>query len=513
MILKALAEDIHLRTLILISEDQTLTDRAAQALEKTGRTLALESVQSHIELLKEELAGADIVILPESISEDDELFSLIRSIRPLIDIWCLRESTSSAAPATRSCNDTVALELFTARGGKMAREKIQRRLHQKDLLEQMGVVSLSARLGLIAETIERVASTDVSALIVGPSGSGKEIIARGIHLLSTRNSEPFVALNCGAIPEGLIESELFGHEKGAFTGSVMKREGYFSQADGGTIFLDEIGEMKPDMQVKLLRALEDGVFYPLGSQKPRRVDVRVVAATNRNLELAISEGAFREDLYFRLSGVKLTLPSLAERPGDVIPLLSFFSKETQLAGYSAGALELLAKYHWPGNVRQLKNFVMRMVALTGGALASGGDGDGNGNKIDESAVRAYIEEQGFADRLLPVIRPQIDDTITQELMYRALIQLGGEVKALRELIVENLPKRSDSDGEQIVVGSDTVTIDDSEVNTQPGSLDEMEARLMARTLQETSGNRRLAAQRLGIGERTLYRKLRKYGLG
>jgi DNA-binding NtrC family response regulator len=342
------------------------------------------------------------------------------------------------------------------------------------------------------------------------------MVARAIHQLSERADGPYVAVNCGAIPEGLIESELFGHEKGAFTGSVAKRSGYFTQADGGTILLDEIGEMKPDMQVKLLRTLEDGVFYPLGSDKPQRANVRVIAATNRDLESAINSGAFRDDLYFRLAGVKLITPSLAERREDIFPLLALFSAETQLAGYSSEALSELQQFDWPGNVRQLKNFVTRMGALVGDREVSLPD------------VRRYTSEHGFRGHSLPALTTDSEPKVGQELIYRALLSLGAEVKGLRELIVANLPGAGIPQGgaEYSDLGDVTDVTDigpldnPADINnlslhdsaSEIGSLEEMEARLMDQTLRDTGGNRRLAAERLGIGERTLYSKLKKYGL-
>ncbi len=496
----------------LIADDDTRQrNKARRTLEKLHTLVGivdLQNVAQDVNELAGALADAQIVLLPESSATDyPELLSWIRSLRPLVDIWQI--STTSrpleTADSAYAIDDILGLELFSATRVKPLRERIERRLQQKSLLRQMGIISRSPRLGMIAETIDRIAPTDASVLIVGPSGSGKELIARALHNHSRRKDKPFVAINCGAIPEGLIESELFGHKKGAFTGSVGTRSGYFSQADGGTIFLDEIGEMKPDMQVKLLRALEEGAFYPLGSDRPQSVDVRAVSATNRELESEIASGRFREDLYYRLSAIKISVPPLSERPEDIIPLLAAFSTGTQLRGFSDEALSALENYYWPGNVRQLKNFVTRISALVG-------DGE-----VTVADVESYIAEQQFSTPTLPVVSQQPQEHIGMELVYQALMQLGSEVKSLRELIVANLPSQDKhpvnsgpaSVGEPIIV-SPAQSEDVESVNVE--SVDKMEARLIAEALRVTGGNRRVAAERLGIGERTLYRKMKKYRL-
>ncbi|MCX6835449.1 MAG: sigma-54 dependent transcriptional regulator, partial [candidate division Zixibacteria bacterium] len=333
--------------------------------------------------------------------------------------------------------------------------------------------------------------TDVSVLIVGPSGSGKELVARALHQDSPRNDGPFVTINCGAISEGLLESELFGHEKGAFTGSVGKREGLFRKAEGGTIFLDEIGETKPDMQVKLLRVLEDGTFYPVGSSVPERANVRVVAATNRDLSEAIAERQFREDLYFRISAVKLIVPSLLERRADLQPLLQYFWRNEKGLDYSGGALERLMKYDWPGNVRQLRNFAARMAALKPAGL------------VETDDVENFLAEQHATAQHLPVSTGRTVETAGQELIYRAILSLGNEIKLLRNLISANLPGEQVNDAAEPIASSG---LDSS------STMDEMEEALIRHVLTEVGGNRKETARRLGIGERTLYRKLSKYHL-
>jgi len=441
---------------LLADNDERHTIKTRDALRKLQGIVSLidlASVAQDLNELAGALVNAQIVLLPQSAATVyPELLTWIRSLRPLADIWWISPekrpvdnltdtttgASTDASTGIDSADEVLGMELFNAARIKPLRERLERRLRQKTLLQQMGIVSRSPRMGLIAETIDRIAPTEASVLIVGPSGSGKELIARALHNHSRRKDKPFVALNCGAIPEGLIESELFGHKKGAFTGSVGARSGYFSQADGGTIFLDEIGEMKADMQVKLLRALEEGAFYPLGSDRPQSVDVRAVSATNRELESEIASGRFREDLYYRLSAIKITVPSLSERPEDIIPLLAAFSAGSQLEGFSESALKALEQYYWPGNVRQLKNFVTRISALTG-------DGE-----VSASDVESYIAEQQSSAPTLPVVSHQPQEQIGMELVYQALMQLGSEVKGLRELIVANLPNQ---DKRPVIQGS------------------------------------------------------------
>jgi len=414
----------------------------------------------------------------------------IRMRAPYADLYRIVESDIE-----REKDPSFDGDISLAEGVRGVSRRISRILKQRELMSRFGMVGHSEKIKVVAETIERIAATDISILIIGPSGTGKELVARAIHDNSKRSGERFVAINCGAIAEGILESELFGHEKGAFTGSVGKREGLFLQADGGTIFLDEIGETKPDMQVKLLRVLEDGVFYPVGGDKPIRSDVRVLAATNRDLAEAIGEGSFREDLYFRLGVVKINMPPLHERREDIIPLLYFFGRLNGLKGYSERAIDLLTRYDWPGNVRQLRNFAARMAALH------------PEEEVSLTDVEQFISEQGLGQRNLPVVTGHTREEAGQELIYHALIQLGQEVKMLRDLITANLPTHNDYEIHPGDSGRGSYK------NKGNGlSLQNMEKDMIERALNQTGGNRKEAARVLGIGERTLYRKLKKYNL-
>lgn len=428
----------------------------------------------------------DIILVDERRQEiNNTIANKLRRDNGLIEIWTLMEG--DAVPETREYIDGYISRDLDQAGFARKLEDI---LADRELLARYQIVARSSAMKAVARIIARIAPTDVSALVVGPSGSGKELVARALHRDSLRKDRPFVAINCAAIAEGVLESELFGHEKGSFTGAVTRRDGLFSKADGGTIFLDEIGETKPDTQVKLLRFLEDGTFYPVGSSTARRANVRVVAATNRDLVEAIAERQFREDLYFRLSVVKIVLPPLLNRKGDIQPLLQYFVAGHPDLDFSDSALDLLRRYDWPGNVRQLKNFATRMAALKPKGLIG----------IDD--VEAFITEQHVSSgSTLPVSTGRTTEEAGQELIYRAILSLGNEVRLLRDLITSHLPSEPESGDITAAAAARTA-----------GTMDEMERVLIEKALAETKGNRKETARRLGIGERTLYRKLGKYKL-
>jgi len=238
--------------------------------------------------------------------------------------------------------------------------------------QQHGILGQSIEMAEIIDVIQQVAPTDLTVLITGESGTGKEVIAKAIHNASLRAAKPMISVNAGAIPEGIIESELFGHEKGSFTGAGDTRKGYFELADGGTIFLDEIGELPLATQVKFLRVLENGEYMRVGSGTPRKVDIRVIAATNRDLEADVRQGKFRNDLFFRLRSINIRIPALRERREDIPLFIYEFARQVceknnlTFGGFSPEAIEMMKNYHWPGNVRELENFIERAVILTQG---------------------------------------------------------------------------------------------------------------------------------------------------
>jgi len=328
-------------------------------------------------------------------------------------------------------------------------------------------------------------------------------VASAIHNNSGRRGGPFIAVNCGAIAEGVLESELFGHERGAFTGAVAQRKGMFETADGGTIFLDEIGEVPLATQVKLLRVIEQKSFMRVGGSENISVDVRVVAATNKDLLEEVEAGKFRRDLYFRLSVVKIELPSLRQRAEDIPLLVHHFlgqlSQEKRFDYLAVGeeVLALLKSYHWPGNVRELRNLLESLVLLS------------PEGRISPEKVSAYIQKQAQFNKSLPVVTAQSLEASEHQLMLQALISLKAEITALRNLIMKGLQSMPTVEAQE--VGTGWRPHRPEEVKPTP-SMEEVEKEHIARTLKQVGGNRRKAAKLMGIGERTLYRKLEKYGL-
>jgi len=429
----------------------------------------------------------DLILVGESRNDLNHGVAMkIRRLNGLTDIWRISHYEMSQADGEAYIDGYIS----TGLGMEGISKKIKQILADKELLSKYKIIARSDKMKAMARTIDRIAPTDVAVMIVGPSGSGKELVARAIHDGSSRHDQPYVAINCGALAEGVLESELFGHERGAFTGSVAKREGLFFKAEGGTLFLDEIGETKPDTQVKLLRVLEDGTYYPVGSSTPRRADIRIVAATNRDLNEAIAEKQFREDLYFRISVVKIILPSLLERKYDIQPLLQYFWADQKNLDYTDAALDLLMKYDWPGNIRQLKNFTAHMTALKTSGL------------VDARDVERFISEQHTVATHLPVSTGKTVEETGHELIYRAILSLGNEIRHLRNLITAHLPSESSSSESEDRIAS----------MADSPSMEEMERKLILKVLDETDGNRKEAAKKLGIGERTLYRKLNKYNI-
>jgi DNA-binding NtrC family response regulator len=372
-----------------------------------------------------------------------------------------------------------------------------------DALPVSGIIGESVQMRKIAEVVEQVAPTDITVLITGESGVGKEVIAKAIHLASKRNSRPMITVNSGAIPEGIIESELFGHERGSFTGASDQRKGYFELADGGTLFLDEIGELPLSSQVKFLRVVENGEFLRVGSSVPRHVNVRVIAATNKDLESAMRHGLFRADLFYRLRSFNIVVPPLRERPEDVPLLFREFAEEVArkngiaYRGISDGAMELLREYNWPGNVRELRNAAESMIVLE------------KGKYLEPADVRKYLRANSVPpvdDRNLPVLVGKSVEQAERELILRALLELKGNIMELKAMLDEqrqtlDATKRG-GQGPVVVGGPEESGI----------SLEEMEHRLIADALTRSKGNRRMAARALNISERTLYRKIKEYGL-
>ncbi|MFN1834454.1 sigma-54 interaction domain-containing protein [Balneola sp. MJW-20] len=419
--------------------------------------------------------------------------------------------------------------------------------------EQYGLLGNSPAMKQVVDKIMQVARTDITVLLQGESGVGKDVTARAIHGASNRKHHNLVIVNCGAIPEGIIESELFGHEKGAFTGANESREGYFEKADQGTIFLDEIGDTPKNVQVKLLRVLESGEFFRVGSSKIQTTDVRVIAATNQNLWELVQEGSFREDLYYRLDTVQIHLPALRERQEDIIPIFRKFVQEysarydSVFKGFSDDARELLISYRWPGNIRELRNVAEQLVVLEKSQF------------IDKERLQKYLkgrQHEGSADNL-PMV--PTEDTGKQqennfgqrdrELVYRALVELRNDIADVKKMFanflystfsskdIKALPSSVLSEVEDHDLGKMNVDLghesslgmqsmpDEEEIpakeiseveeflgNDIIPSIEDTEKFLIQQALKKFDGNRRKASETLGISERTLYRKLDQYGL-
>ena len=389
---------------------------------------------------------------------------------------------------------------------------VRRLVDRRRLQQRTGIVGEAPAIQEVLVKIEQMAPVTSTVLVEGESGTGKELVARAIHELSPRHGKPFITVNCAALPETLLESELFGHEKGAFTGAAERRLGRFELADEGTIFLDEVGEMPPPTQVKLLRVLEDRTFFRVGGTQPIKVDVRVVAATNRPLKEAVEIGEFRDDLYYRLNVLSIYLPPLRERRSD-IPLLvrrfiAEFAKQhdRRFHGITPEALQILVDADWPGNIRQLRNLIESMVVL-----APEGE-------IRASDIPRDIRERG---RGLPVrVVGATREVVGKELefIFRSLVELKLQVEELRHRLDERPGGHRvevievDQHGGPLAAVEAAPLAEEAVLYRSGMSMADVERAAIEAALKETRGNRRKAAEVLGIGERTLYRKLKAYAL-
>ena len=379
--------------------------------------------------------------------------------------------------------------------------------------KETGIIGSSVLIEEILEMIIQISPIDISVLITGESGTGKELIAKAIHRYSNRYSKSLVTVNCGAIPEGIIESELFGHKKGSFTGASEEKIGYFEEANGGTIFLDEIGEMPLGTQVKLLRVLESGEFMKVGDSKTKKVDVRVVAATNKNLLDESNNGNFRRDLYFRLRTVNINLPSLRSRFDDMEELIDrfalLFSKSNDIIfrGFTKDSISLMKQYEWPGNIRELKNFIESIIILE------------KGNKISAEIITKHlkniiVENENVS---LPIPVDKSSSQAEREIILQQLFLLRQEINTLKESILNNNNKK------EVPILTDNNNLNQiNDINNIKKLLNEniigelgivdIEKELIIKTLEKFNNNRRKTAKVLGLSERTLYRKINQYNI-
>ena len=407
--------------------------------------------------------------------------------------------------------------------------------------QRFEIVGNSSKLNNAIRVAMQVAPTDMSVLITGESGAGKESFSKIIHSLSHRKHGQFIAINCGAIPEGTIDSELFGHEKGAFTGATGDRKGYFEVTNGGTIFLDEIGEMPQSTQARLLRVLENGEFIKVGSSKIQKTNVRIIAATNVNLLSAVNKGRFREDLYYRLSTVPIYVPSLRERGDDLILLFKKFAYDfaetykTESIKLTTDAQEYLKSQRFPGNIRQLKNLAEQMSILN------------VEREVNRSQVETYLPRSGSH---LPALvdKAESQDNFTErDILYKVLFDMKADMADLKKLVfsmlddgaddkgilekhknlfdsTESIPSKkeespSDHDPPSLVISSKGKDFDEEiedithETEFEDSlSLERKEKELIIRALKKNKNKRKYAAEDLGISERTLYRKIKQYGI-
>ena len=386
----------------------------------------------------------------------------------------------------------------------------------QSLKNKYDIIGNDLALNRALEIAVKVAPIDMTVLVIGESGVGKENIPKIIHQNSSRRRGKYFAINCGAIPEGTVDSELFGHEKGAFTGANEQRKGYFEEADGGTIFLDEIAELPLASQAKLLRVLQDGEFIRVGSSKVQKTDVRVIAATNVNLLNAVQKGKFREDLYYRLETLTINMPALRERPTDINLLFRKFASDfaTKYGRCKITLTEeasiVLRKYRWPGNVRQLKNLAEKISALEAPLLSSTCDK----YVIDEETLRKYIPREEM--NLLPVtVQPQDKiEASEKEMIVRMLLQLKQEVDYLKDVVNSlskdaQLPRELPHFDEPNEAPEEQNFDFDQNVSSETVSLKSLGDDLIDKVLRKHGGNRKSAAAELGISERTLYRRLKK----
>jgi transcriptional regulator with PAS, ATPase and Fis domain len=414
-------------------------------------------------------------------------------------------------------------------------------MNVQEIKQRFGIIGNSPLLNRAIDIANQVAPTDISVLITGESGSGKEAFSHIIHQLSTRKHGPFIAVNCGAIPEGTIDSELFGHEKGAYTGAVGERKGYFETVNGGTIFLDEIGEMPLGTQARLLRVLESGQFIRVGSSKVEKTNVRVIAATNVDVYEAVKAGKFREDLYYRLNTVPLRIPSLRDRKEDVYLLFRKFAADfidkyrTPPIQLDEGAQQILVSYSWPGNVRQLRNMAEQLAVLE------------RDRTITAQILQNYIPyESGRSNLPMRVENQGKEDFSERDILYKVLFDMKRDMVELKKLvadIIENGAGPANYSGniqtlnkiypdlelpvhpepqftiQQPVVqpanasnNNDNFITHHAEEVEESLSLIEKESDLIRKALKKHKGKRKLAANELGISERTLYRKIKELNL-
>ena len=385
------------------------------------------------------------------------------------------------------------------------------------------IIGKSDKMNEMLFMIGQVANTDISVLITGASGTGKEMVAKAIHRNSKRKHEKLITVNCAAIPIGIIESELFGHKKGAFTGAMESRKGYFEAADKGTIFLDEIGELPLAIQAKLLRIIEQGEFIRVGDTKSEKIDTRIIAATNRDLSSAVRDKEFRQDLYYRLKTVNINVPALLHHTDDIFDLVERFGFEftakndIPYKGFDPDSIDLMKNYDWPGNIRELKNVVESLLVMN------------KGKRITTEIVREKLQMEVISSNAnLPIHVEMESDQVERELILKQLLYLRQDINEVKQILVNPSTSSSNqtapSNPALFLPPPDSLALEheDKENIEDAGiyalneetvgeiSLEELEHEMIERSLEKFKGNRRKTAQALNISERTLYRKIKEY---
>ena len=385
--------------------------------------------------------------------------------------------------------------------------------------QKAGIIGESEGINQVLEMVAQVANVDISVLINGESGTGKELVSKALHLGSKRASSDLVIVNCGAIPEGIIESELFGHKKGAYTDASDSRKGYFETANKGTIFLDEIGDMPLETQVKVLRVLESGEFMRVGDSVTKKTDVRVLAATNKDLGKLVKEGKFRQDLYYRLKTVTVNIPPLRKRKNDIRLLVDRFalqfsrSNNIKYKGFTPESIKEMHKHHWPGNVRELRNFVESILILQKGERITA--------EMVSNQLAGDIIDNNHSNDSLPVVVNRDPDQAERELILRQLLFLRQDIEDLKLMMKES--SFSDLNSTRSINQSFDSTIHNNQIINQDDNLikgeaigafntKDLEKEMIIRTLEYFNNNRRASAKSLDMSERTLYRKINDYGI-
>ncbi len=388
--------------------------------------------------------------------------------------------------------------------------------------KSVGIIGESVQINAMLSMIGQVAGTDITVLVTGPSGSGKEMAAKAIHKNSKRKFESLVVVNCAAIPSGIIESELFGHVKGSFTGAIEDKKGYFEQADKGSIFLDEIGELPLETQAKLLRVIESGEFMRVGESKTRKVDVRIIGATNRDLSKEVKNNNFREDLFFRIKTINIKVPALIDHLNDMHLYIERFGLEftndndIPFKGFSSDAIALLKKYNWPGNIRELKNVVEGLIVMNKGERISS----------DMVANHLNINNDSLNDNF-PVKLNDDSDKLERELILKQLLFIRQDINDLKQALFNNMdidninptnPSFFLPSKENTIINEQGKNIDDAKIKGIQDdvigemTIEELEREIIEKCLKKFKKNRRKTAQALDISERTLYRKIKEYDL-